>query len=447
MEKLSHFEQEQNPDVRFSIPMTDILKDPVQAAELWPDAATEIIPQIEQRQAIANSINQYLDNFYNSEITPETHQDYLSATGELLTMPEYERIALFLPFESFPSPDDTSIAAESFRQSYLSAWQNLLFLQDVRASFSDGDVYELDARPGDPEHVVKAAHLTPFLIRAQLITTSDILDIMEFEDNDLLSWSFLDTLPMMKDFGQVSPVDAARFAQIQHDLPERPPVLQPTYISAERQKWLDEQANPVPRPTVFTPGMLTLGEPLSSRIDQLRDEINLAEKLANMLSPEQTANVVLLGGSRLKGYGRPDSDIDLYAFTMTKDAKTSPAEPILLDDIPKNPPAYAHEIFDMIWAGDATMVKKLQQELAPIYFREANPRTRKWNTERMEQDLLEFRLLQKGYPRLCPDTNPEYKKYPQMDGQSAFYETGFRVIATKIYANSIFIPKISPDAE
>lgn len=443
MEKLSHHsELEHSPEARYSKPLTDILKDPAAAAELWPDYAERITPQIEQRLEIASSVNQYLDNFYNDEpATAEVMQDYWQATSELLRDPDYERIALFLPFESFPDAEDHSNEAKDFRESYLEAWQNLLFVRDVRENFNEGDVLEVDARTEDPPRVVKAAHLTPFLIQKGLITTNDISGIMESGTDDLLCRSFLDTLPMMQDLGQVSPEEASRLERLQNSLPDAPAPLAPKYISKNREAWLAEKTQPITRPIDFTDAMLSLGEPLSSRISILGNEIQAAEENAAKLDPEQTSGVVLLGGSRLKGYGRADSDLDFYTITNNTNLHIDGITTIPREEFYKNPSSVAHEMFNTLMIGDPERIQKLQQELAPVYFCEDDRQTRKWSTERLEQDLLEYRLLQKGYARLCPDTNPEYKKYTQMDGQSAFYETGFRVIATKIYANSIFIPR------
>lgn len=438
-------EIETSPEMSFAPPMVDLLKDAEAAAELWPEYAEQLTPQIEQHQRVAGVINQYLDHFYDTESTSlETKQNYWRATSELLQNPESERIALFLPFESFPSPEDDSVAAEGFRQDYLEAWQNLLCVQDVRANFNDGDVLEVAARPGDPERVVKAAHLAPFLIQNQMITTEDVLTIMESGAGEMICRGFLDTVPMMQDWGQISASEQARFDKIRQDLPEPPKPAEPKFISEKRKAWLAEKANPLPRPTEFTEDYIKLGLPLSSRIENLAPEIETAGQVAAVLDTKKTTGVIMLGGSRLKGYGRSDSDLDLYVITEDRDApQMEGVHNIPYQNLLEQPFEYAHEFFDTLMVGDLEKIKVLQRELAPVYFSEDDGQMRRWNTEKLEQDLLEYRLLQKGYPRLCPDTNPEYKKYIQMDGRSVFYETGFRVIAAKIYANSVFIPKVN----
>ncbi len=433
------YEQERAPEITFSSPVNEILHSSEKSAELWPDLAEQIEPQIEKRRNIIHAINGYLDHFQAGkiEVRPELQAErelYYDAASGLLQDRDYERIALFLPFETIPDQDEDSDSANNFRIAYLDAWQNLLFAEDVRENFNRGDVLEVDARPADPERVIKAAHLTPWLIQKGLFATSNVLDLLELENDPTLSRSFLDALPMMQDLGQVTEAEMERFQKIASALPEKPSALPPKYISLARKTWLKESAKAISRPSDPTSALTTLSQPITERINDLTSEITTAETLAR-----ESDSVILLGGSRLKGYSRDNSDVDLHV--IDSDFQSANLGHLSSQQIIAEPSEYAHEVFNTIAVGDATKIQDVQRKLTTPFFLARTIDRRRAATEKLEQDLLEYRLLHKGYARLCPDTNPEYKEYASLDGQSSFYETGYRIIATKIFANSIFIPK------
>ncbi len=446
MEKIPSFHQpEQEPGTRPDVcpPLTDILQSPEQAERIWPEYAAELLPQIEKHTQDARAIAEYLDALKQGVLDTDTRGRFYESASNLLNNPEQERIALFLPFESFPTTDDHSHAAEQFRSSYLTAWSNLLHVQDVRASFVDGDVLEVDARPGDPERVVKAAHLAPWLVQHGLIMVQDVISIASGNDQ-LLTRSLLETKGLMLDMGLLSTAEQRSLEKIEHSLPERSPTAPPRYITLARQAWLAEKARGIERPAIATHD---LDMSFSERLAGLEEEIAVAREITDSIDPNVSYGVAWLGGSRLKGYSQDSSDLDLYIPVKSTAygeglIAVDGASTVPVLDIKDDLPSYAHEVFNMAWVGEPQKITALQWLLAPEYFKEVDLQTRKWTTERLEQDLLEYRLLHKGYPRLCPDTNPEYKKYISMDGQSAFYESGYRILATRIFANSIFIPQI-----
>ncbi len=444
MEKLSqdyHYEQKETLEASYCAPIVDILRDTEQTSRIWPELADELRPQVEKHAENAQKITEYLDDLEQGEATTAEKERFYESVCDLLDNPEQERIALFLPFESFPTPDEQSYGAQRFRESYLSAWGNLLQVQDVRASFVDGDVLEVDARPGDPERVVKAAHLTPWLVKSGMLQTSDIIALASEGGDELLTRSLLETQALLADMKLLSEEDKIELSRIKASLPEKSPLAPPKYITIARQAWLAEKARDLERPSLSLDGV-DLGSSLGSRLEGLKPEIEAAERIAAELDPEQTYGVVWLGGSRLKGYNQNNSDLDLYVPVKAPIERVGDAYAVPVLEIRQDLPSHAHEVFDMAWVGDVDKVQQLQREIVPEYFSEEDLQTRKWTMERLEQDLLEYRLLHKGYPRLHPDTNPEYKKYTSMDGQSAFYERGYRIIATKIFANSIFMPRI-----
>ncbi len=450
MEKLrwGNVEKEAEVAAGVAMPLSEVLRSAKAAAEIWTDEIGELASQIERRAEIAEKIEGYLAmeqaGLSETELK-EKRAEYFEAVSKLLDDPEYERIALFLPFESWSEAEEESQAADRFRTSLISAWQDLLFTRDVRANFVDGDVIEVGARREDPERVVKAAHLTPWLVKKEMVSVGDVLDIMEYENDEMLSRSFLETVPMMEDMGLLSESEKREFEAIAVRLPEKAEVLPPKYMTLARREWLKEKEKAIKRPEGRTAEMEKLAEGVVERLPALEGEIGVAKELA-----EKTTGVVLIGGSRVKGYGRPESDVDLAVVAEStaegkeKLAKIGEREVrvIALEEVRAKAPRYAHEVFGTVMVGDEEKVKDAQREMGLVYLREDDEQKRRQSIERLEQDKLEYRLLHKGYPRLCPDTNPEYKKYVEMDGQSAFYETGYRVIATRIFAREIFIPKI-----
>lgn len=447
MEQLSQdtaSEQDRQPS-EFCVPLIDVLRDADRASEIWPEYANQLRPQIERHVENAQKITAYLDDLERGEATIAEKNRFYEATCDLLDNPEQERIALFLPFESLPAADEQSDEAQRFRRSYLSALSDLLRVQDVRANFVDGDVLEVDARPGDPERVIKAAHLIPWLVQSGMLQESDIIMLARDED-ELLVRNVLETTELMSDLDLLSDETKSTLNQLQTALPEKTPAAPPKYISLARQAWLAEKAHGLQRPTKPLDD-IDLGASLSHHLEKLTPELEQAKEFAESLDPTQTYNVIWLGGSRLKGYSLASSDLDLYAPTKVPLAEFDDIHTVLVDEIKQDLPNYPHEIFNMAWVGRPEGIKQLQHEIPPLYFMERDTKQRQWTTERLEQDLLEYRLLHKGYSRLHPDTNPEYKKYTTMDGQSAFYETGYRVLATKIFANSIFIPHLIPEQD
>lgn len=60
--------------------------------------------------------------------------------------------------------------------------------------------------------------------------------------------------------------------------------------------------------------------------------------------------------------------------------------------------------------------------------------------ERIEADLLLYRLLHKGYARFNRVAEFETGNLLSIDGDCAFYDDGYRTIATEIFAKYIHIP-------
>jgi hypothetical protein len=105
-------------------------------------------------------------------------------------------------------------------------------------------------------------------------------------------------------------------------------------------------------------------------------------------------------------------------------------------------------LFNSVWIGNAGIIYSLRERLLPAYFQEDNQNNfgrsaRELYLERLEQDLLQYRLMHKGYERHFPINTLSHLPHAELvDGSSAFWDSGYRQIATKLFVNSVFLPKI-----
>jgi hypothetical protein len=62
----------------------------------------------------------------------------------------------------------------------------------------------------------------------------------------------------------------------------------------------------------------------------------------------------------------------------------------------------------------------------------------------MERDTLQYRLMHKGYERFFPAYGGMKTPHgDRIDGESIFWDSGYRDAAIKLFANRVFLPKIS----
>ncbi len=136
--------------------------------------------------------------------------------SDLLEQPEYQRIALYLPFEFLPrstwEPDSSELKGqmERFKGAYMEAWENLLFTHDVRSNFTDGEATDEEIKDGTVARVAKAAHLVPKLVEAGLMTVEAVIGRIENTQDEVLRNSLADTLPVLADLGLIGLAERAR---------------------------------------------------------------------------------------------------------------------------------------------------------------------------------------------------------------------------------------------
>ena len=424
-----------------ALPLADVLKEPAEIASVWSEQAGTLLAQARERRALATAVREGVDAVNGGTATPEARAALHAALAALLAQPESIRLALYLPFQTLPEPGETGEAASALRKTYLAAWDALLSAQDVRANFVDGDVVETRAAAGPPERIVKAAHLAPFLVRRGLLTPETLAELLELETDPVLCRSLIDAVDAMTAMGQPIPasLELAR-SRCEKRLPERYHTPEPTEITPARAAWLRQRAQGIPRPG--TRPALDLSAPLSTRMASLEPEIAEAAAFAAGLDPETTFGVVFLGGSRLKGYGKPDSDVDLCVLTRSGSLVTETGATAISASAFDHPERFAHEVFNTVWVGPAERVAALRRALGLRYFTERDAARRAMTLERLEQDLLQYRLMHKGWPRLFPDSDPALKGLASIDGASAFYERDYRAVAAKLFADNVFMPAL-----
>ena len=343
------------------------------------------------------------NNFYNS-------------VQELLESPDYRRILLYLPFEILRS------ATPKFKVAYMTAWYYMLGIYDVRENFFEGDVFEVGARPeGKVERVVKCAHLTPWLIKLGFIDVDELINIIEnCHADEILLRSFRDTLGYIRDRRILPSIDICRIDESIGDLPAGKK-LRPTHVTNARRAWLARKGwDKTGR--LLTPGARLEG-PFSSNLMAIKDGI---EKAVSGLAEDE---IILIGGSRLKGYGIVGSDLDIWNLD---DLKSDP-------ELCPGSPHAAHIYFNTIWASK-TDESLLREEMGKIIAKYQNSPTKPQSIERLESDLLQYRLLHKGFQRLTGQVFFDTSGYPEMDGDCPFYDDKYRKIATLLYAKYVYVP-------
>ncbi|MFA6042173.1 MAG: hypothetical protein WCV85_00755 [Patescibacteria group bacterium] len=202
-------------------PAVESFLDLAHAAEVWPDHVTKneaFQNQVESRRQLNQRLQEVISRLprpdlpleeavANGNIPEAEVAELYTSLQYLLEDEDYQRIALYLPFEFLPpktwEPDSPALqqATEEFRQAYSRAWEKLLSVHDVRANFVDGDVLDVESRAGDLPRVVKAAHLIPKLVERNLMTTQEVVELLESSDDETLQQSIADTLPVLADLG------------------------------------------------------------------------------------------------------------------------------------------------------------------------------------------------------------------------------------------------------
>lgn len=393
------------------IPAIEKFYNPILFAEISDNPVTQRAVEIHSRHAA--SICQYLVHPSRSSL-----ESYFKSLAVLLSLPDNARLALYLPLEELQD------APTSFRISYLNAWRRCLEYEDVRENFNLGDSLEIAARDEDFPYVVKAAHLVPWLLKYKYLSESEILDLLE-EGSETLIRSICDCEKMFYNIRFVtSPEFQLKISKLARSLPKRE--SRPLFNSEERQKWLqglerEEWGKITPH---------NIAGPFSANFHEW------------MLPQPHNDEIILIGGSFLKGYSATSSDIDRYFYNPEQKQVTVFCKELKDCCVIPNQ-NIAHICLDTVWLSRRIELKDIQHHCIEQYLKLApNSVERRQSLERLEQDLVQYRLMHKGIKRIYGNISEHTKYFPEIDGTSAFYDRRYRRIASQIYAKYVFLPQI-----
>ncbi len=460
-----------------------------------------------------------------------------NALSEALEDPEYQRIALYLPFELLPHKNwqtvskDATETTDRFKQAYVAAWDALLGVHDVRANFTNGDVIEHEHRGGELDRVVKAAHLAPFIVARGVVEQTYIDQLAYGASDPLLRSSIQESYnPAARDkTADVYAVPAValtpeRLAWIERDAVSKKFRDQAARVACEllaghavdqsklppevyeravcnvithiaQQDFGRAQDVYAQHKTLFEVGADDISEnrreiisklgrlgiitdaqsafpnlagPWSQNMERMSADIEAAHELAASIMKheylsERLFHIALLSGSRLKGYGTVASDTDaavivrpevspdeqdriraeLKAIAPTgqdfaeywtrQDGGMLRIRDLVDSDNLTAKSYWAHGLFNAAWVGNKASIASVQTLLLPSFFT-VSTELRGQSLERLEQDALQYRLLHTGYDR----------HYPRYDtrGGSAFWDAGYRRLATELFVDTVFLPKL-----
>lgn len=214
-------------------------------------------------------------------------------------------------------------------------------------------------------------------------------------------------------------------------------------------------------------------------IRKMATSIESNSELSRMIYP-----VVLVFGSRLNGYGEHDADIDLGVFVRsgTPFRNRTRLKKLLLaafshekvrsdevvefwleekggrlrvrnfaePDVSLGKSYWTHVLFGAAWEGNESVMRELREKLLVPYLYDTGEviegrDARSLYLEEMEQATLQYRLMHKGYARFFPPYGGIHAPHADaIDGESMFWDSGYRQLATRLFASRVFLPIVPP---
>ena len=173
----------------------------------------------------------------------------------------------------------------------------------------------------------------------------------------------------------------------------------------------------------MTPNACLTG-PFYPNLDAIMDRLTAYQKEMDPF------DIALVGGSFLRGYGTTDSDLDIVRYSdFKKDNK------FYIGD-----PNQAHLFFNSAWL-PGERVFNIEDYVISAAWRYRKNGKRRLTLERIESNLIQYRLLHKGYSRFTGKTSFNTSSHPEFDGDSPFYDDDFRKIATVLFYKYVWLPQ------
>ena len=194
--------------------------------------------------------------------------------------------------------------------------------------------------------------------------------------------------------------------------------------------------------------------------------------------------ISIVYGSKIKGYGTKNSDTDIAIFikpNVSNDEKINIRKLIKETFAEKNINGKALEfwlenekdglqikdfeesddrqassatvsvLLEGAWCGKKEAIKELYEKLLPGFLYSQDKKIsgidahKIWMRE-LERDTLQYRLLHKGYARLNVEQGGiKTKNTKDIDGNSMFWDSGYRRLATKLFITKVFLPILKAD--
>jgi hypothetical protein len=182
--------------------------------------------------------------------------------------------------------------------------------------------------------------------------------------------------------------------------------------------------------------------------------------------------VVLVYGSKIKGYGQANSDFDLAVFVRSgvdfavrQQLRQSLLKIFHLANLDgsvvdfwlqdnwqiqdfSDPDAYlgdnsvASILFTGVWYGQPQTIKELFSRLLVSYLQTKDLPMRQFLLSEIERHTLLYRLLHKGYARFFPEQGGiRTRNSSYIDADCSFWDSGYRQLATKLFITTVFLPE------
>ena len=399
------------------------------------DPASLAILTNEQRQnilrhnTIARKICEVLElprTKFDELRTKELRQFYTDLNEMLL---DYPRLALYLPLYILEK------ATHQFKTSYLTIWRICCSMSDTREEYHIGDYLGPEESIGEPEHVIKAMHLLPWLLEYGFVSAEELLKIAKYfqKKNSIAIWGLLDGAIAANQIGAIKDEIINEIKIItktaQTPQPKGPCIIK---ITEKRKKWLKNVADHYGvSPNTFR--LRNPAGPFSRNID---------EKDIDAILPTSKHEHLILQGSRLKGYSRPDSDYDYFIYDdrdhkmYSYDKEKGKRE---LDYLTKKLESMSHILLLGAWLGDnKELTQNAQLRAARHYYNMSKARQAE-SLFATERTTILCRLMQKGFPCAYSDISQKTNSLNSIDGDSAFYDDRFRTVATKICVKYLYL--------
>ena len=229
-----------------------------------------------------------------------------------------------------------------------------------------------------------------------------------------------------------------------------------------------------------------LAGPFSKNLELIKQEIHDIQEMAILIKSDPELSqliypMVLVFGSRLKGYGAQNADIDIGVFVrpgtsfdnraklqkllgkvftqeMIRDKivefwlkegeETLHVCDFTKTDVSLGESSWTHVLFGSAWIGDEKTIYELLEKLLVPYLYDTGKiihglNARRLYLEELERDTLQYRIMHKGYEQFFPKYgNINTLHAGGIDGKSMFWDSGYRQLAIKLFISKVFLPKI-----